>query len=469
MSKLVIDVVTDPTTGQARAVLPEVKFSQNIANQHHHYQTPTATEEGNTLVGIPREETDGWRWANWGANDCLPTDIRTKIIQSPMASSAVYKLIKMGYGNGLTYFRNSDLRDGETTVKRAFIPEVEQWLKTNRIATKYIQPQIADFRFTMNTFSEMILNKRRDFITGLYHKQSEFCRLSKQNPDNNLIEWMFYSTHFSRRLATAQNTKRIHLLPWWNTDDYIAEHSTVYKFAWHARFETPGVTYYARPYWLGLFAKNGWIDASIEVPKIVNAMMRNQITLMYQILIPEDYFKIRHSEWETGGYTDKEKQIIINNLIDSINKELSGTENAFKSIATVFRQHEMTGNAEGRVEIIPIDQKVKKDSWVPTSDVADAQVVQGLGLHPSQVGLGAKNGGMGAGSGSDQREGYNTEISTNQIEQDTYLEALNYVATFNARTYPEWDITFCMDHTAHTTTNNQESGLQPSQTSLNLK
>lgn len=470
MSKqIVLDVIKDPVTGKPRAILPEAKvFGNNLANYNTSFQPPAATGDNNTLVPLPREDTDGWRWANWGNNDRQPTDIRTKIMQSPMASSTVYKLIRMGYGNGIGYHKNSDLHEGETNIKRAYVPGIESWLKRNRIPTKYFVPQLADFRFNMNTFSELIMNRRRDFITGLFHKSAEFSRLSVQNPKSLMIDWLYYSSHFPTTQATQQNMKRIKLLPWWNTLEFIEQNPNVYKFAWHGRFETPGIKYYARPYWLGLFRKDGWLDASIAVPEVVNAMMRNQVVLMYQILIPESYFKIRHhNKWQ--GYTDDERNDIIDALIDKINLELSGTENSYKSISTVFRQHESTGAAEGRIEIIPIDEKVKKDSWVPTSDVADAQVVQGFGLHPSQMGLGNGGQGMGAGSGSDQREGYNTEISTNTIEQDVLLEALNFVAQFNALTYPEWDVTFFIDHTFHTTTNNQESGLQPSSTSIILE
>lgn len=464
---IVLDVVKDQKTGKARALLPEAKVF-GVGKYNTSYSPPSANGDENTLVLIPREDTDGWRWANWGTHDKQPTDIRTKIMQSPMASSTVYKLIRMAYGNGIAYYKNSDLANNDGKVKRAYIPEIESWLKKNRIATKYFVPQLADFRFNMNTFSELIMNKRRDFITGLYHKSAEFSRLSIQNQETLMIDWLYYSSHFPTNQASADNMKRIKLLPWWNTMEFIEQHSSTYKFAWHGRFETPGVKYYARPYWLGLFRKNGWLDASIAVPEIVNAMMRNQVVLMYQILIPESYFEIRHRDWNTG-YTDDEKGEIIDALITKINEELSGTDNSYKSISTVFKQHESTGAAEGKIEIIPIDEKVKKDSWVPTSDVADAQVVQGFGLHPSQMGLGNGGKGMGAGSGSDQREGYNTEISTNTIEQDVLLEALNFVAQFNSQAYPEWDVTFFVDHTFHTTTNNQESGLQPSETSITIE
>ena len=103
---------------------------------------------------------------------------------------------------------------------------------------------------------------------------------------------------------------------------------------------------------------------------------------------------------------------------------------------------------------------------MPSSDKADAQIVQGLGLHPSQVGLSPQGGKMGAGSGSDQRESFNTGITLNTMDQLIVLEPLNWLARFNAQSDPDWDVTFFIDHTHHTTTNDQESGLKESDTTI---
>ena len=129
----------------------------------------------------------------------------------------------------------------------------------------------------------------------------------------------------------------------------------------------------------------------------------------------------------------------------------------------------MTGEALGKIEIIALDDKIKRDAWVPTSETADAQIVQGLGLHPSQVGLAPQGGKMGAGSGSDQRETYNLGISLNNIEQQIILEPLNWIAKYNAQSNPDWDITFFIDHTYHTTSNIRESGLDPSATTITVE
>lgn len=461
MNQVVLDVIEDGN-GRYQAVLPQMK----VHTATYPANFPTDTKPQVTQGLIPIEETQGFDWAPWGMDDCLPTIIRQKIEEVPIAGRTISQLIAKMYGNGLCYHRNSDLYNGGNTIQRAYSKKIEDWLYRSRIRQKWLIAQFSDYRYYMNAFSEMILNKRRDFITGLYHKPAEFSRLSKQNPQSLDIEYLYFSPEFSRGYVARRNTiKKIPLFRWYDEEQFL-QSLNGFKFAYHSRFETPGILYYARAFWLGLFRENGWMDASKAVPEVVNAMMQNQIRIKYQILIPESYFLIRDPQFAT--YTAKQRMDIIDELIDEINNKLVGTSNAYVSISSVFRE-DMAGKPEGKVEILSIDDKVKKDAWVPSSTTADAQIVQGLGEHPSQVGLANDHGKMGAGSGSDQRESFNTSITLNTIDQDIVLEPLNLIARFNAQVDPEWDITFYIDHTYHTTTNNQETGLNPSSTTLQIE
>jgi hypothetical protein len=365
------------------------------------------------------------------------------------------------YGNGIAYYRN-----GDPERKPVSIPAVDLWLAKNRISLKYLIPQFADYRFYMNAFSEGILNKRRDFITGVFHKTAEFSRLEVQNEQSLDIEQLYYSPDFLLGHPPSDGRiAKIPLMPWYD-DVAFFERLQGYKFAYHSLFQTPGVTYYARPFWVGIFRKNGVLDGSIAAVEIMNAMMRNQGSLVYQILIPESYFQVRYQEWDT--YTDDRRNAIMDALVAEINNQVKGVENAYRSITTFFKQDPISGNHIGKPEIIAFDDKIKKDAWIPTGQHFDAQAVQALGLHPSQIGLAGDGGVMGAGSGSDQREGYNTSITDNSMEQDVILDFLNFAARFNATggqlwdgvvKLSDWDISFRIDHVYHTTTNDQESGI----------
>lgn len=465
MGTTTLHVIQDET-GKHKVILPDdrhFKVKAEVPGE----RSPIDTMPKPALAMYEESLTAGYNWAPWGEDDLLPTRIRAKIYEVPMAGQAVYKLVQMMWGNGIAYFRNRDIYDNDETTrpKRARIPVIDRWLRLNRINTSYLPAQFADYRFYMNAFSELVLTNDRTQIASVYHKPAEFCRLSVQSKRSMLSEYLLYTPKFAEGWTPQEpEIRKVPMLNMYDQSGFL-QGLRGNKFAWHSRFETPGIVYYARPFWLGLFRNDGWMDVSSQVPRIVNAMMRNQIVLKYHILIPDTYFQIRYPDWQS--FTHEQRESLIDDLIKKINQTLSGTDNAFASIATVFQQDHATQEPLGKIEILAVDDKIKSNAWVPSSEKADAQIVQGLGLHPSQVGLATEGGKMGAGSGSDQRESYNTGITLNTIEQEIVLETLNWIAAFNSQTDPEnWDITFFIDHTTHTTTNLQESGLQPSDTTL---
>ncbi len=120
---------------------------------------------------------------------------------------------------------------------------------------------------------------------------------------------------------------------------------------------------------------------------------------------------------------------------------------------TVFREHETGGHPMGKPEIIAVDDKAKSGTWVPDSNFADSQIVQGLGLDPSQIGLMSDGGKMGAGSGSDKMQSYNQHILLNTPDQRLVLSPLNYLSKYN-----NWGLTAAVKHTQRTTQNDNRSG-----------
>lgn len=427
-----------------------------------------ATGNDRTDTSFPDELERGFLWAPWGdkpGKDDLPKQIREKIYQVPIAGRTVYDLVRMAYGNGLAYYHNQERREKKQVI-RAYEPTVERWMEDNRIGNEWFKPQLIDYRFIMNIFSEIIFSRDMKTVTNIFHKETEFCRLSLQNKQSLLVDYLLYTADFSLGQGVV-HPDRINVIPLyqWQQGEKFLQNLSGYKMAWHSRLKTPGTLYYASPLWLGLFRENGWMDASATVPEVVTAMMRNQVRLKYQILIPETYFTIRYRDsW--GTMSDIERSKIVDDLVDDINTQLSGTKNAFMSIATVFNYDMGRGEEQGKIQIIAIDDKAKKDDWVPSAEKSDAQIVQSLGGHPTMMGLATEGGKMGAGSGSDKREVYNTEITINTFDQEIILEPLNWIARYNARTNPDWDVTFYIPHTAHTTTNEQETGLVPSKDTI---
>lgn len=455
----VVDVIEHE--GRSQAHVSYSKVHAVGANAFTNY--PKATQPEPTLGPRPDDNTLGTLWEPWGdrpGKDDLPVMIRNKVYNVPIAGRTMHDLVRMAYGNGLAYYSNRERRETGKII-RHFEPKIERFIQDNFLPNEWAKPQLLDYRFMMNSYSEMILNRRKDQITNLFHKEAEYCRISLQNPQNYRHEFLLYSGDFilGRGAVHPDRINAIYLFPRYNGVQWIQK-LPGYKFAWHSRLRTPGTIVYPMPFWLGLFRDKGWMDVSMTVPEVVYAMMRNQVRLKYQILIPESYFSIRfQNSWQT--MTDEQRAEKIDDFVEYINGQLSSTDNAYVSLASIFQSDPHQGEV-GKVEIIAIDDKIKKDSWVPSSEKSDAQVVQGLGGHPSMVGLAPEGGKMGAGSGSDKREVYNTEITINTFDQEITLEPLQFAAYFNALTDPDWDVTFYIDHTYHTTVNDQEDGLEPS-------
>ena len=406
-----------------------------------------------TTPPIPNWTDPGTRWAFWGDDNLWPTQMRQKMELVPIAGAAIAKKLNLMQGEGIVWYKTDEYRRVGHQAEPQFLPEVQDFMDENRVEDEWFAQQCADFCLPFNCFSELILSKDKSKITGLYAIAAEHVRLSKANARNE-IDWLVYSYHFP--FNTAENdTARVAmpLYKWYDSQNFI-DGLTGRKFGWHSRFPTPGMIYYARAWWMGLFKEGGWMDVSANVPKIVEAMQRNQISLRYLINYPESYFMFRYPDWQTFDMAERQQKIAEKQ--SEINAYLAGAPNAGKSIFTIFRENEVTGDPMGKIEIVAVDDKAKTGTWIPDSNFADAQIVQGLGLDPSQMGGMSDGGKMGSGSGSDKMQSYNQHILLNTPDQRLVLQPLNFISKYN-----KWGLTAAVKHTALTTQNENRSGISP--------
>jgi hypothetical protein len=413
--------------------------------------SPVAADK--TTPPVPTWTDNGYQWAYWGDNDRLPTSMREKVEAVPIAGAALQRKIQMMTGEDLVWVKTEDYRRAGIEAEQVYNPEVEDWMEENRIETEWWPAQCTDFCLHYNAFSEFVLSKDRRKITGLYNIFAEHARLSKANSTTGQVDWLLNSLHFPFGTAESKDNRvAIPLYKWYDREAFFAGLQR-WKFGWHTRFPTPGLIYYARPWWLGLFKENGWLDVSSDVPKVVRAMQKNQMVLKYMIAIPESYFEIRHGKTNWLGYTADQKQKFIDEKVAELNKYLVGVDNVFKSLSYVFREDEISKTPIGKIEIMAIDDKTKQGTWVPDSYAADAQIVQAFGQHPTTIGLAPQSGSMGGGSGSDKLQAYNQGILLNTTDQRLGLEPLNLMSKYNG-----WGLTCIVKHTHLTTQDSNRSG-----------
>jgi hypothetical protein len=403
-------------------------------------------------------------WGTWSGDDSLPNRIEDLLDRVPFARQVIYRKAQMAAGDGIIYVKEADLAR-TPNPERAYLPDVEDFNEANQVDTEWFFPQALDFYTHFNAFSEMKLSLSRRFVLGLYHKEAPFSRLTAQDAAG-VIRFLMYDAYFAWGMhqpfaaagtgATSRGGTGI-LLPlftWWDPTgffDRLAGHS----FSYHTRIRSGRSPYYARPPWIGMFKRNGWLDAAADVPRIVNAMQKNQINLKYQIAVEESYFKALHPEWDS--YTAQQRSAALDKFEDRINETLTGVDKGYSSLLTVFKFDAVQQKELGKIEITAIDDKVKSDSWVPGAEKANFEITHAWGEHPTDFGLSRENGSMGSGSGSDKREVWNANISLNTIEQRYLLGPLNLAYKYNG-----FKVRAMVAHTSHTTSNLSESGLVPS-------
>jgi hypothetical protein len=430
----------DKTTGAIRSVTPDV--SARTINLVEKKYNPSA---------FPRTEAMNVRgWAEWGQADNLPNFIFQRLSSVPLAIQAVYKMAQDMYGNGLVYIKKKDFYEGNFV--KAYDKNVEDFLKINRIRTQWLPNQSVSRYLFWNAFSQMDLDAlTRKKIVKLYHLDATWSRLSKQNPLNNEIEYVKYSAKFGS--LDIPSDKEILTLPLyrWYKDDFF-DWLSGYSFVWHTKAVNVGATYYPRPFWLGLLGEKTWLDVASNVSRIVYALQDNQSVIRYVMKVSRDYFQFKYPDWTS--YSDKKQKALIEEFETKIQSSLVGVDNVGKLL--VLYLAEENGKFVGTIEIVPLDDKMKQDTWIPSSAVANSEILNALGFHSSQMSLLNEGGKMGAGSGSDARVHFNSGVLRNTMEQMEVLEPLQFVFDFNG-----WDYVVMIDNFAQTTTDTASSGVAP--------
>ncbi len=411
------------------------------------------------------------RYAKW---DWKKT-ILDKIEKEPMAASAIENKAFALLGQGIMYVRKADMAAG--AVKRHYDPEIDSFLRRNAIETDFLQAQAFDMAGLYNNFSQAVFNVSRTKVLQLKHLESEYAAVSKFNEQKKSLDrqYLYYSGEFARQLKDADldDSKKTTVLDLFDPLNWQFYPTVLKKkaasFGMHNRIKTTRSFFYATPIHLGLFRDKGWVDNNIVVPEVVHAMSTNQISLKYIIYISIEYFEALYGKAAWIKFTPDEQKAKFEALRKDIEDKLVGTKNVFSSL-TLMCDRDFQGNLRKTIVVEAIDDRVKSDSWVPNADHGNQNVIRGFNVPTSMYGLSNSNVRMNTQSGSANREGFNNMVTLNTPVQKLLLAPLQIAADFNAANgWSNWDVQFFIDDITHTTINNQETGIQKSDNSINIQ
>jgi hypothetical protein len=329
-------------------------------------------------------------WYPWGKDNCFPQDVMKDARKSNVLKRALKTLARVHYGTGPIYF-NYELVDGELTIKRLYIKEIEEWLENTNAHTNQMELILDCETFSM-AFAEFYWSKSpkvKDAEIFKYKRhKAVYCRLEKQDEAGD-INNVFISTKWPNPNAD-EYTK----VPIYNPDKADKKFMQILRYA----SSDEGI-YYELAEW-DTVRQNGWLEVSYTVPMIKKAIFKNQATLKYHIQIPHDYFAKNCLNW--SNLSDKEKNILKDGVETSLEKYLADVENSGKSVTTYSYINSL--GVETGIKITAIDNKLKDGQYLPDATAGNAEVLFAVGLNPGIVGVGIPGSRDSQGSGSYVRE-----------------------------------------------------------------
>lgn len=430
----------------------DISFYVSVDNQLITIETPTTP-----IVKNDEKFPLTSEYVNWGIDNTWPTAMRQKLECSTLAMQNIYKLSSALYGQGLFYYKET-IENGKRVSYEVMDKEIEYFNNNNDIQQYFIDA-ILDFFTYFNTFSRLVLNQGSSLnkerkVVAVQRMEPEWCRFKQM--DSYGIKELVYSPEFVKNgsIREPKNAKVIKTIRSGSLEDFIKNLKDDY-FCLPVHSHSPGRTYYALPPWAALLENGSWLDTVIEIPKVIRSIHKSLVTLKYHIEVPINYFKMRFPEWDKS-YNAKKRKESIDAVLKEFQQKLQGGEEIHKAILTIFDTHEATGEALPSVKITPLQDYLKKDSYLPNAQAANAEICYAQGINPTLAGLDIHGGKIGAGSGSSERVSQNNLNLQMKFFEDIVLQPIRLIAKIN-----KWDpeIKFGFRRLEITTLNQSKSGI----------
>ncbi|MBB2149172.1 hypothetical protein [Pedobacter gandavensis] len=377
------------------------------------------------------EEQGASRWVNWGTGNDFPIQVYKDIKQNGIASRALKLKVDMLYGKRLIPCRvkGFDPNGGKEIVEFVDDPNINEFLKRSNV-DQLRNRLIHDFVFLGQCFPILHLNADRSKIAMVDHDKGGKFRYAPFDKSKRRIDEVFRSANWP-----TPSEDQLDVFKCLDSFHYYLEIDRV-RYEDEMRYVFPVRTYdivndyYSIAIW-NTVRENGWLANSNSIPKIIQSIIKNSMTIKYHIRIPLSYWKGQFDNWERMKPEDRTQ--VINAKLQEINDFLTGVDNPMKSFISHYATDPQTGKEVAGWQIDALEDKMKYDAWNSVSTAASAEIMFAIGINPAIFGLGNPGGELKSG-GSDIRESWLTMIASAQGERDTIYSWWPFVREYNG--YP---------------------------------
>jgi len=352
-------------------------------------------EKVNVSLGGAKSKEEK-EFVTWGEDNKLPLQVTDLIYKDTVTASDIDLNVKVTYGDGIKPVKRI-LENGKVRYDPILDGPVYEFFEEHDFFISYFLEQLTD----LTTFysATPIISLTRDFkVYSIEHAEAAFIRRAPIDTSIGFSPYVLYSSKWGDSEQKPEDIKEIALLnpkspirdikqrlgleP--NEDGKKVKDEQTFKYAVGIDFPSPGKIYYPKPYWFSIF-DSGWFEFSTLIPAFKKAILKNQSTIKYMIVIDRAYFEnIFNNEGIVETVKKKARQAEI---IAEIKSFLSGADNSGKAWVTegvrTYAQNSGNSDLMAYVKIIDIPNHFKGGEYLEDSEESSNMISYAMGVHPS--------------------------------------------------------------------------------------
>lgn len=371
----------------------------------------------------------------WGDGNDFPNRIIEQYSKDPIIPETFQKKAAMITMSDVIAVQKTG-GDGENeTVAWIDDPEINAFLG-NAVNKRYLLESALDLVWFSNAFPEVILSKDHSRILYICHQEAAYCRYEKKSK-SGVIENVLLNANWpavqdndpltiKRKCLDPYQYDRVEWIRQMKDGSYIHPIS----------LSSPGKNFYQLATHDSI-RSGGWLDVHLMIPKFKKAMMQNEMSVKYHIEVDVNYWihRVGKDKWEKMKAV--ERGAVRRDFLEQMDKMLSSSENAGKSVMTDMIWDDVRAAYKNLVKITHLGDKSKDGKYLQDGQEAASNIFYAMGMDPTIAGFVGKDVGARSG-GSDKREAWLILINMLKPYRDPLLEPFYIAAEYNGWTekYP---------------------------------
>lgn len=394
----------------------------------------TGKKSNPSPIAANKEEEEGKRdWVLWGPNDDFPDRVWKEVRKSGVARSALQLLMYKLYGQKVVPVIADDIDPNTNELKYTLVKdkEIQEFMMRSNFDNWRLRV-IQDYVVCANSFPMIGLQDDRKKVAKFGHDKARKFRYAPFDQSLGRIPHVYRSANFpTPKEKDLETIQVIDSFSWYDEVDRIFYGDNALRYVFPTYFPDFLNDYYSLVYWDGV-RSNGWLEISNSIPAYKRAIFKNQTTIKYHVKIPYSYWTSQYNNWAQMAQKDRDK--IVNDKLDEMDRYLTGSENAMKTFISHFNANKVTGKSEDGWDIEVLDDKVKGDAYLPDSAAANAEILFSMLVNPALFGVGMPGGSYTGGSnsgGSNIRESWLVMNAINSVDRTVIYQLFDFTKIYN--------------------------------------